>query len=314
MHLLLAASQDATGDLIVEGLGDNVVRLNNDRWGDHEIQINNQGFLIRDRFGREVTHRNLRTLILRKFVRRPPHASDEEVYAYREHTRAIESLLDWVTWKYPEKVPINPFRMNQVTKFNMADIAEKYFHVPKWAFSNTPSKSGLNNAVLKNLCGMPFKSAENPTDPSAFVYVQEVDLQELADGWPWYLQEKVDAKLDLTVAYIGGKCFGLQLNRGKFSGIDWRKHIGTSTDNDWESAAIPAWLETKIHAYMSELRLDYGRLDFLASDSTFRDLSFLEVNPHGQWGWMDLNKSKGIYEAMMKFLTTPRPFRQADNH
>jgi hypothetical protein len=168
---------DATADLIVEGLGDKVIRLNNDRRADHEIQINNDGFLIRDRFGREVTHRNLRTLILRKFERRPRDSSDEEVYAFREHTRAIESLLDWVTWKNPEKVPINPFSMHRVTKFNMADVAEKYFHVPRWAFSNTPLKSGLKNAVLKNLCGMPFKSAEKPSDTASFVYVQEVNLR-----------------------------------------------------------------------------------------------------------------------------------------
>jgi hypothetical protein len=31
MHLLLAASMDATADIIVEGLGDKVIRLNNDR-------------------------------------------------------------------------------------------------------------------------------------------------------------------------------------------------------------------------------------------------------------------------------------------
>jgi len=307
MHLILAASMDATADIIVDGLGDKVIRLNNDRRDDHEIQISSDGFLIRDRFGREVTHQNLRTLILRKFDRRPLNATDEEVYAFREHTRAIESLLDWVTWKNPEKVPINPFSMHKVTKFVMCDVAEKYFQVPKWAFSNTPLRSGLKNVVLKNLCGMPFKSAEKPGDTSSFVYVQEVKLEELCEGWPWYLQEKVEANLDLTVAYIEGKTFGLQLERRKFTGIDWRKHIGTQTDEEWKTVQIPDWLHTKIHAYMRELQLDYGRLDFLASDSSFADIYFLEVNPHGQWGWMDLNRNLGIYDAMINFLSTPRP-------
>ena len=307
MHLLLAASDDVTADIIVDALGDKILRVNNDRHSDHEILINNQGFRIRDSFGREVTNDNLTTLILRKFTRRPPRASDEEVYAYREHTRALESLLERVTWNTPEKVPINPFRMSQLSKFNMSDIAEKYFHVPKWAFSNQPQNSGLKNPVLKNLCGMPFKSAERPEEQATFVYVQDVQLDELADGWPWYLQEKVDAKIDLTVAYIGGKTFGLQLDRQKFSGIDWRKHIGTSMDMQWQPAIIPEWLHAKIDSYMEEVRLDYGRLDFLASEPNFSDISFLEVNQHGQWAWMDLEKNNGIHDAMIDFLATPRP-------
>jgi hypothetical protein len=307
MHLLLAESQDATADMIVDGLGDRVVRVNNDRHSDHEIQITGQGFLVRDAYGREVNHQNLQTLILRKFTRRPANATDEEIYAFREHTRGLESLLDWVTWESPEKVPFNPFLIGQVSKFNMAAIAEKYFSVPSWSFSNKPSACGLKEAVLKNLCGMPFSESAKTFSESKFVFVQPVDTNELADGWPWYLQEKVEAKLDVTVAYIGGRCFGMQLDRNTFEGVDWRKHIGTGTDKLWEHVVLPDWLKTKIDDYMKEMRLDYGRLDFLASKNDFSDIVFLEVNPHGQWGWMDLNKDKGIYAAMMEFLTTPRP-------
>jgi hypothetical protein len=306
MHLILSNSQDATANMIVDGLGNNVIRLNNDRHEDHEIQINNKGFSISDKFGRRVTNENLKTLILRKFSPRPDNVSDEELYAFREYSRALESLLEWVCWDSPKKVPINIFRIRQISKFNMAAIAEKYFFVPKWAFTTKPSNSGLSNAVLKNLCGLPFKEAKIPEESSSFVFVQPVELDELADGWPWYLQEKVDAKLDLTVAYIGGKTFGLKLNRGTFEGMDWRKYIGTEVDANWELVTIPTELNNKIDAYMKELKLDYGRLDFLADDDTLKNITFLEVNPHGQWGWMDLNKNNGIYAAMMEFLTTPR--------
>ena len=305
MHLLLANSKDATANMIVDGLGNNVIRLNNDRHEDHEILINNKGFSISDKFGRRVTHDNLRTLILRKFSPKPHNVTDEQLYAFREYSRALESLLDWVCWESPEKVPVNIFRIKQISKFNMAAIAEKYFFVPKWAFSTRPTNSGLHNAVLKNLCGLPFKESKSPEVNSTFVFVQPVELEELADGWPWYLQEKVDAKLDLTVAYIGGKTFGLKLNRETFQGMDWRKYIGTEVDTNWELVTIPTELHNKIHAYMKELKLDYGRLDFLADDDTLKNVTFLEVNPHGQWGWMDLNKNNGIYAAMMEFLTTP---------
>jgi hypothetical protein len=310
MHLLLAESLDVTADMIVDGLGDRVVRVNNDRLADQEIQITQGGFSIRDSFGREVNNQNLQTLILRKFRRRPLNASDEQVYAFREHTRALESLLDWITWVSPEKVPINPFHMYRVSKFNMCDVAKKYFSVPAWAFSNRPSNSGLKDAVLKNLCGMPFSDSKKGEESPTFVYVQPVDTEELADGWPWYLQEKIDARFDLTVAYIAGKTFGMKLDRSSFEGVDWRKHIGTTTGEHWVHVSLPGWFHEKIDKYMLELGLDYGRLDFLASQDDLSDVKFLEVNPHGQWAWMDLQKNKGIYSTMMEFLTTQRPKRK----
>jgi hypothetical protein len=306
MHLLVAASQDATADMIVEGLGDKVLRINNDRHQDHRILITGEGFRIRDDYGREVTEKNLKTLILRKIQGQAPNREPEPLYVFREYTRAIESLLDYVGFFTPEKLPINHMKMDSLTKFVMAKVAKDYFHVPSWAFTTHPKDSGIAAPVLKNLCGLPFAASDKSIDDSKFVYVQPVKINELADGWPWYIQEQVDARYDLTIAYIGGKTFGLSLERAKFDGLDWRKFIGTDVDNHWKHFEIPHSLHDSIAQYMKALGIEYGRLDFLSNDPTFHDVIFLEVNPHGQWAWMDLEKNNGIYDCMMEFLTTPR--------
>jgi hypothetical protein len=138
------------------------------------------------------------------------------------------------------------------------------------------------------------------------LYVQEVNPSELADYWPWYLQEIVESRYDLTVAYMAGECHALRLERAKFEGLDWRKFIGAESNQKWEKVQLTRNLEMRIDAYMSDIGLRYGRLDFLYAAEDFSDLQFLEVNPHGQWAWMDLDKTKGIFDAMMRFLTTPR--------
>jgi len=88
--------------------------------------------------------------------------------------------------------------------------------------------------------------------------------------------------------------------------MDWRKFIGTGVDDCWELVELSDAVRIKVDAYMHEIGLSYGRLDFLYSNDDFSDLQFLEVNPHGQWAWMDLKKDRGIFDAMMRFLTTPR--------
>jgi hypothetical protein len=50
----------------------------------------------------------------------------------------------------------------------------------------------------------------------------------------------------------------------------------------------------------------FGRLDFLLPDGK---LIFLEVNPNGQWAWLDLHNNNGLLAKMLDCIdrTTPMP-------
>ncbi len=305
MYLLIGASGDVTADLIVDSLGDRVLRINNDRPHDQNFTVSADGFEISDEYGRKVDQNSLRTVILRKSAPVELGVGGEELYARREHTKAIEGLLDWIERVMPQAMPMSHRAMNKATKFICARVARDYFSVPEWVFSSKPSACVLNRPVVKNLCGMPIEEA-GPNSDGSLLYVQEVKLDELADRWPWFLQEKIESRYDLTVLYLGGECHALRLDRSKFEGLDWRKFIGAGVDDKWELVRLTAPICDRIKAYMDDMGLSYGRLDFLYSQEDFGDLQFLEVNPHGQWAWMDLKKDRGIFDAMIRFLTTPR--------
>lgn len=306
MHLIIGSSQDATADMIVDSLnGHSLIRINNDRPHDLSITISRNRFTISDQFEREVNESTLRTVILRKPTPVERGDGGEELYARREYTKAIEGLLDWIERFKPGALPVSHRAMNRATKFVCASVAKAYFHVPDWIFTTMPQHGQLHRPVLKNLCGMPLEEA-GPGSDGKLVYVQDVKLEELADNWPWFVQERVDARYDLTVLYLGGKCHALRLDREKFEGLDWRKYIGTDMDDKWELVSLPQSLSEKISKFMHEMNLTFGRLDFLYSQDDFEDLQFLEVNPHGQWAWMDLDKKRGIFDSTLRFLTTPR--------
>lgn len=306
MHLIFTASHDITTDMLVDRLGERVIRLNNDRPQDHEIQINAKGFQITDKFGRTVNEQTLQTAILRKPAGQPTALSDEALHAFRENSAAHGSLLQLIAYLWPEKLPIHPSKIRDVSKFVQLHAAQPYFTTGQWCFTTHPNRSGLkDDAVLKSLHGLPFSNGGHDTEPT-FIYVQPIKPSELADGWPWFLQERIPAQFDITVLYVDGKLFARQLDRRTFDGLDWRKFIGTNLDNNWKFFEIPDDLAIKINAYMRDLGLRFGRLDFLATDESFEEIFFLEVNPNGQWAWMDMKMDNGIFDAVLKFLTVPK--------
>lgn len=305
MHLIFTSSHDVTSDMLIERMSSQTLRINNDRTQDHEIQVNGEGFRISDKHGRSVSDKTLLTAILRKPAPQTTEAGDEALHTFRETSAAHGSLLQLIEHTWPEKLPISPSRLREVTKFVQLYAAKGIFEVAPWAFSTHPERAGLKeNVVIKTLSGMPFSAGSGSTS-STFIYVQPVKTSELADGYPWFLQETIEARFDLTVLFIDGKMFAQRLDRQTFKGLDWRKHIGTEMDAGWENVVLPKRLTNKINEYMRKLKLRFGRLDFLVKAEDLDDSLFLEVNPNGQWAWMDLKMNNGIFDAMVAFLTTP---------
>ena len=56
---------------------------------------------------------------------------------------------------------------------------------------------------------------------------------------------------------------------------------------------LPQDIQESIFSLMSDLRLQYGRIDFPAKGGVY---SFLEVNPNGEWGWLDAEGKHGLLD------------------
>jgi hypothetical protein len=70
--------------------------------------------------------------------------------------------------------------------------------------------------------------------------------------------------------------------------------------------SLPAYLSAAILKYMAILKLDYGRFDFLLDEQ--KRYWFCEVNPNGQFAWLDLGGEHGLLDAVVREISphTPR--------
>lgn len=130
------------------------------------------------------------------------------------------------------------------------------------------------------------------------LYTSRVDLNLIDRGKPWYLQALVDANQDVTCAFVAGSCFWASRPRANMQNcLDVRE---AQEINEWEVYHPSPQQQSKVLGLMQDLCLDYGRLDFLEQGD---NLVFLEVNPNGQYAWLDIDNKQGLISRIIDEIT-----------
>ena len=195
-----------------------------------------------------------------------------------------------------------PDAEQQAGKVVQLRLAARHFATPGFRLisKETPTQAGPE-CVAKSLASVPF-------DNGNVLYTTDISNELLADRNLWFIQKTIKAQFDVTVAYIYGRIFSYKLSRDKFTGLDWRKNPFELGDQ-WEPHNLSPQDIQSVHQLMHQLGWPFGRLDFLLSDGL---LYFLEVNPNGQWAWLDPAKANGLFAAIRECIdpTAPIPIVQ----
>lgn len=120
---------------------------------------------------------------------------------------------------------------------------------------------------------------------------------------PAIFQAVVKKKHELRITVVGKEVFPVKIysQEDEATTLDWRKK---PKFNDFEvrmePTDIPEALKRTIHNYMSALNLRYGSLDFIVTPED--NYVFLEINPNGQWYFVQLNTGLRIAKAIANLL------------
>lgn len=105
------------------------------------------------------------------------------------------------------------------------------------------------------------------------------DLDDTVCVVPHLFQAQVDKEADLRVLIVGRRVFAVRIDSGL---LDWRKDYGALT---YSVVDLPDHLEKVLLAYLDHLGLVSGSFDLaLGRDG---EHYWLELNPNGQWGWLE---------------------------
>jgi catechol 2,3-dioxygenase-like lactoylglutathione lyase family enzyme len=122
---------------------------------------------------------------------------------------------------------------------------------------------------------------------------------------PGLLQELIPKAFEVRVTVFGERCFALRIDSqaDERTRDDWRRFQDPSVIpyTVWE---LPEPLQRQCAELMSRLGLVYGAFDFIVDPQG--EYVFLEVNPHGQWAWVEELTGMPLADALIDLLVSGR--------
>ena len=289
MIFIPTCSQDTTTDIVLKELdAKDVLRFNIDKPEDFAWDFHCNGFRIVDKLSdREITNDSLTSFYLRK----PMYFDliDVPKFGCMENWRREETTELFADFfrecQSRGLVTLVRSQSDKYGKLRQLLAAQKYFRVASWHFfhGELPEECKRGRWVVKSM-------TQTPIGEGKVFFVKEVKPAALDLSYPWFVQERIDGEEEVTVVYVDGKTYAASAPRSSFDAEDSRKSL-MEKPRPWPRCELSPADERAIKGFMDETGYRFGRFDFIRKDG---ELWFLELNPNGQWAWLDENNEHGL--------------------
>jgi len=307
LTFIFTNSHDVTTDLLVSRIGGGrIFRFNFDLWRDYWIVLTPGGFEIGNPAGLRVTDRD----VVKYYWRKPMRLQQMDPWAeVEDRVHYIEEELWYIMreilnlcWLRGQVVLVEPFADSRCGKIVQALAAGRYFNVPPFrcVMGAPDALRAGRRSVVKSL-------SSTRLDKTSVFYSTEVEEGGLDPSVPWQIQDLVDAEKDVTIVAVGDQMFAFELARQPFADrtLDWREVATDYVTDQWQVHPLPAAIEHAAVSLMRDLRLGYGRMDLLLDRQGA--YHFLEVNPNGEWGWLDAAGTHGLLNRIIEEISPDTP-------
>ncbi len=218
-------------------------------------------------------------------------------FATSETAQAVEGLFDALpcVWVNPRAADTAAHRK----PYQWAVAQNVGLTVPRTLVTTKPEAArrfvlevGTGRTVFKEFIAMHGASRETRT-----VGPRELEQLDLVRYAPVIFQEYIDG-VDLRITAIGEQLFAAEIDARKTSyPADMRMVFG---DAQVQPVTLPPALAKKLLALMKRLGLSYGAIDMRRTDAG--DYYFFEVNPAGQWLFVEHRTGLPISQGVADFL------------
>ena len=297
--------------------GENVFRFDADRFSTGEttiafshnpenLTISDGHTSIRGRDVKSVWYRrpNHFNLSIRDPVQKN-HAEKES----RSFLDGVWALLEQEQRAYFLSKPSSIERARR--KLLQLQLARQYgIRIPKTVVTNDPREVlALNDAHPD---GIIFKAVNHecldygresyniPTTLMTAAHLERVNLVKKAPG---IFQEFIPKEYELRVTVVGENIFPVKIDSQKnpLTTVDWRNPLCIDRLS-YSMTTLDSQTELFCRRMLQALDLQFGAFDFIVD--VRGDVYFLEVNPNGQWYWLEALAGALISDAIVNILAT----------
>lgn len=238
----------------------------------------------------------------------PVHAD----FARRESVQLLRSIWHlmrnalWVNdWRAVLSADHKPYQL--------AMAAANGISVPRTIITNNPNDAMTffrecgGRAIYKTITPYELLTARDGNGCPPFIFTNLVSEEHLTAHndriryAPCLFQEYIDKCVELRVTIVGSDIFSMEIHSQDHtsSTIDWR----CATDPDaleYSACELPEAITHKLLTLMRSLGLLFGCVDMILTPNG--EYVFLEVNPNGQWYWVEEKTGLPIASSIARLL------------
>lgn len=243
---------------------------------------------------RAVWYRRPQPFVIPASLSRPSHRT----FAYNESHEAIAGLwqmLDVVWMNHPTRDEVAARKAYQLSVARSSGL-----EIPQTLISNDPSEvrrflaeRGSKGTIYKS-----FSATQQEWRETRLVRDEELAVLDQVRHAPVIFQEYVPARFDLRVTVVGDQIFAAAIHSQDTEyQVDFRIDMNRAKV---EPHDLPSEVATRLAELMRRLGLVYGAIDMrLTPDGRY---VFLEVNPAGQWLFIEGRTGQPISAAVAQTL------------
>jgi glutathione synthase/RimK-type ligase-like ATP-grasp enzyme len=192
--------------------------------------------------------------------------------------------------------------------FQLSLAAKLGLRIPRTIVTNDPDAIRQAFNEFGTMIVKPVRSGYVELDGGDFVIFTSQVLREHLEKidsarWsPAIYQNLISKRFDIRVTIVGRKIFAAAIDsqRDPMATIDWRHTMDPALPH--YPVSLPDAVANRLLDLMNELHLSFGAIDLI--ETLDNEFVFLEVNPSGQWLWLDDKLQLGISDAIAEWLGT----------
>jgi glutathione synthase/RimK-type ligase-like ATP-grasp enzyme len=231
------------------------------------------------------------------YYRKPafPDTSEFDIEYRRMINSDILAIIDGLTNSFDGVVLSKPYLLRRAeNKVYQLVYAQKHsILMPESFVGNNNHWEHLSKPrIIKPL------SVGKITTPSGISIIQtnlmhDEDSYDSIELTPVYIQNYVQKSYEVRVTVIDDNFFAVKIISD--NSVDWR-----NGNNQYELIDIPEDIKECIQKMMKDFQLRFGAIDYIVGEDG--KWYFLEINPNGQWQWLESILNLSISDCIMRVL------------
>lgn len=297
--LIITSSIDVTVDYLIDKYNEEAdfFRFNVDMLSKYEIGVvNAYGWYIKNKLtGFCLYKRDVYSIYYRKPTF--PNLSDYEIQYRSMIQRDIDCFINGIANDFDGKVLSKPYilRKTENKVFQLLYAIKQGLNIPKSYIGNDNNVAEIfsnERSIIK-----PLTTGKVYSNNNCEIYQTNIfsGFNEDISLTPIYLQSYQEKQYEARLTIINKTVYAVRIDCD--DKIDWRKDYDS---HRYTVIDCPLAIKNMCNQMLEDLELKFGAFDFIVDEED--NWIFLEVNPNGQWQWLEEKLNLNISEKIVEYL------------